>query len=141
MTTSLKKLTDFTNVERRDHLSRSDFAYFRALNRRNIHSAILERFIELSDDERITKADIARLLGVSRSQVTRWLSQPSNMRLDSLSDLMLALSCHGDFKVLDNSTDVRGDIKSTPTSTLSIIDGYDRSTTSGSAEVAYMKVA
>ena len=68
MNTSLIELSEFTDVEKRDFLTEAEKEYFRAMNRRHIYGIVVDRFVELADEGRISKADIARLLRASRSQ-------------------------------------------------------------------------
>lgn len=92
MTTSLKEWSAYANDEA-SPLNESDKAYFQAKMRRHVHGVVLERFMELSDDDRISRAALAKRLGLSRAQITRWLSSPGNWTLDTLSDLLLAMNC------------------------------------------------
>ena len=69
----------------------SDKEYLRAQTQREAYNLILERFAELSEDHVALRALIAKRLGKSRAQITRWLSEPSNITLDTLSDLLLAM--------------------------------------------------
>lgn len=72
-------------------ISVGDREYFRAQTQREAYNLVLERFSELSGDHVALRALIAKRLGKNRAQVTRWLSEPSNMTLDTLSDLLLAM--------------------------------------------------
>ena len=92
MTTSLKEWSVYAS-EDGSPLNESDKAYFRAKTRRHIHGVVLERFMELSDDDKISRATLAKRLGVGRAQITRWISSPGNWTFDTLSDLLLAMSC------------------------------------------------
>ena len=92
MTTSLQTWSTFAN-DKEFALNDSDKSYFRAKTRRHFHNAVLTKFLELSDDTQISKAKLARRLNISPSQITRWLSSPGNWQIDTLSDLLLAMSC------------------------------------------------
>ena len=49
--------------------------------------------MNLSEEEGFSRADLARKLRARPSQITRWLSSPGNWTLDTISDLLLAMSC------------------------------------------------
>jgi DNA-binding phage protein len=61
--------------------------YFRETLRGEIYELMVEAF----DQSELTKADLARKLGRRPEQITRWLSAPSNLESDTLSDILLAL--------------------------------------------------
>ncbi len=92
MTTSLKNWSSYAGRDISE-LSEADKTYFRATTRRRAYEIVLEKFKDRVDEERFTRADLARKLGANRAQVTRWLASPSNWTLDTFSDLLLALSC------------------------------------------------
>ena len=92
MNTSLKEWSAYAAPDTAK-LSDADKAYFRANTRRRAYEVVLEKFMQRADEEKLTRADLARKLGASPAQVTRWLSSPSNWTLDTFSDLLLALSC------------------------------------------------
>jgi DNA-binding phage protein len=81
-------------------LSLAQFAYFRARLKSRIHEAILEVF-EQRKKTGLTKAELSRRLGKAPEQVTRWLSAPGNLRLDTVSDLLLAMNSELVFNVVE----------------------------------------
>lgn len=89
MTTSLQELDFYRDND--GVLGEAEKAYFRARFRERAFSALLEKFYESEKDTGLLRATIAKRLGKHRSQVTRWLTEPSNLTLDALSDLLLAL--------------------------------------------------
>lgn len=68
-----------------------DLAYYRRRLQNNVFGAIYEHFAAEATARGLTKGDIARRLGKDPSQVTRWLSAPSNLTLETISDILLAL--------------------------------------------------
>lgn len=66
--------------------------YFRDSLRASFHAQLLERY-RLLQREGLSKATIARKLGKRPEQLTRWLSAPGNLEVDTLSDLALAMGC------------------------------------------------
>jgi hypothetical protein len=65
--------------------------YFRERLRNRIHQFILRQFMA-KQKEGLTQADIARILGRRPEQIHRWLGVPGNWTLDTVSDLLLAIS-------------------------------------------------
>ena len=66
-------------------------AYVSESLRLRIHDAILRRFIELEASEKITPGDLARRIGCSTAQVTRFLSGKRNMDLKTLAVFLFAM--------------------------------------------------
>lgn len=90
MTISMKPLSFY--ADSKEALNSTEKAYFRAKVRRKVHGMLLKRFSELSEDDIALRSLLAERLDVHRSQVTRWLASPSNLTIDTLSDLMLAMN-------------------------------------------------
>lgn len=88
MTTSLKTWSNFLSPD--DLLSESDKEYFRTRTKRRVHAVLLSKFHEVASNG-TTKARLAERLGISPSLITRWLSSPGNIRLETVSDLLLAM--------------------------------------------------
>ena len=72
-------------------------------------------FAKLARTKGLKKSDIATFLGKDASQVTRWFSEPSNISLDAISDLLLAMNADIQIEVKPYPTadvvgaDARGD--------------------------------
>lgn len=66
-------------------------AYARAMFRRQVHDQILAAFMDFAEGNRCSRSTLADNLGLNRSQVTRWLARPSNLRVDTISDLLLTM--------------------------------------------------
>lgn len=86
MSTSLKRrsLSKPRNGER---IALYDLAFVRSRNRNKVHSLLLEEF----DKSGLSKAEVAKMLGKRPEQITRWLSGPGNLTLDTISDLIFAI--------------------------------------------------
>ena len=65
-------------------------SYFREYTRGMVHDELLETFDCLRDRNR---ASIAKKLNKRPEQITRWLSAPSNLEMDTIADLALAMGC------------------------------------------------
>ena len=66
-------------------------AYFQARLRNRLFNFILGKFSE-EQKNGLTKAILARRIGKKPDVVNRWLGSPSNLTLDTLSDLLLGIS-------------------------------------------------
>lgn len=62
--------------------------YFQARNRSRIYEAVLQEFLQSG----ITQAALARRLGKRPEQINRLLGAPGNWTLDTVSDLLFAIS-------------------------------------------------
>ena len=71
-----------------DPVPHSTLAYFRCRLKQRIFKALLIEF----KNSGLTKADLARRLDKEPAQVSRLLSGPGNVTLDTLSDVLFALS-------------------------------------------------
>lgn len=63
-----------------------DLFYMRGRSKDLAHSTLLKAM----NRSGITRAELARMLGKKPSQITRWLSGPGNLTLESMSDLIFA---------------------------------------------------
>lgn len=90
-------------------LSRSDLARFRQRFRNHVHNQILMLFLDLQQERALSQKAIAERLGVHPSRINRLLTDPANMTLDTISDLLLAMNAlmQCDVEAFDQSlTDV-----------------------------------
>jgi hypothetical protein len=69
-------------------LSVGVLAYFRERQRLRLYEVVVTEFLRSG----ITKAELARRMGRKPEQITRWLGAPGNWTLDTVSDLLLAIS-------------------------------------------------
>lgn len=86
MSTSLKR-PYLSKPRRGEKIALFDVAYARSRNRNKAHSLLLEEF----EKSRLSKAEVAKMLGKRPEQITRWLSGPANLTLDTISDLIFAI--------------------------------------------------
>lgn len=68
-----------------------EVAFYRQRLKNRFFTALVKFFADEAYRKGVTKKDIASYLGRDPAQITRWLSAPSNMTLDTISDLLLAL--------------------------------------------------
>lgn len=71
--------------------------YMRTRNQRRLYSLLMEEFEKCG----ITRAELARRLGKKHQDViSRWFAGPSNWRVDTISDLLFAMSgAEADFTI------------------------------------------
>ena len=63
--------------------------YFRSRNKHRVYSLVIKEF----KSSGLSQADLARRLGKKNSDIIcRWLAAPGNWTLDTVSDLMFAIS-------------------------------------------------
>jgi len=66
-------------------------AFFRERFRDNLYDLVLSEFFK-EEKLGLTKAAIARRIGRKPEQITRWLAAPGNWTVETVSDLLLAIS-------------------------------------------------
>lgn len=65
--------------------------YFDGAVQSEAHEAVLTAFLQMADEEGITRSFLARRLGKAPEQITRWLGGPGNWTLDTLAHLSIAM--------------------------------------------------
>jgi transcriptional regulator with XRE-family HTH domain len=77
-----------------------DIQYYRQRHKNRVFEEIVAFFAEEAERRGITKKDIADRLRRDPAQITRWLSSPTNLTLDTISDILLALNAEMDHRVV-----------------------------------------
>src|SRR5690348_4622204 len=90
-------MADTTKTER---ISRRDRAYYRQRQRNRVFSALAKFFSEEAERTGITKKELAAKLEKDPSQITRLLSGPMNLELDTISDYLLAMGAEMDHSIV-----------------------------------------
>ena len=67
-------------------------AYFRERFRDRLYELIIEEFLKQEEATGLTRADVARRIHRRPEQITRWFGTPGNWTLETVSDLLLAIS-------------------------------------------------
>jgi hypothetical protein len=88
------------NTSKLDPMKRRDVAYYRQRQKNHVFTALVAFFAEEAERRGVTKKQLAEALSKEPSQITRWLSAPSNFELDTLSDLLLALGAEMDHRIV-----------------------------------------
>lgn len=70
--------------------SARDIAYFAQRYRNRVYSKLVSFIAEQCEARGLSQKDIAHILGKDPGLISRWLSQPSNLTLDTVSQLALA---------------------------------------------------
>jgi hypothetical protein len=83
-----KKISSLSKPDRDERIPLGTLGYFRARNRYRIHDVVLKAFAKSG----ISQATLARRLGKKPDVICRWLGAPGNWTLDTVSDLLFAIS-------------------------------------------------
>jgi hypothetical protein len=81
-------------------ISQRDIFYFRQRQRNRVFSKLAAFFANEAHHNGLTKKHIASVLKRDPSQITRWLSEPNNLTLDTISDILLALGSEMDYTIV-----------------------------------------
>lgn len=88
------------NTSKTNPMSRRDVGYYRQRQKNRVFTELVQFFAEEAERRGVTKKDLATALSKDPSQITRWLSAPSNFELDTVSDILLALGAEMDHKIV-----------------------------------------
>ncbi len=86
-------------------ISQRDIRFSRRLLRNQVYSELLGLFAKKAKSENLTKSRIAIILDRDPSQITRWFAEPSNLELDTISDLLVAMGGEMAISVAPGSED------------------------------------
>ncbi len=89
-----------------NHLPR-DMYYYRQRYKNALFSKLQRFFADEAERTGINKKDIADRLRRHPAQITRWLSSPSNLTLETLSDILFAMEAEPEPLMIARLTDRR----------------------------------
>ena len=69
-----------------------NLAYFRERFRDRLYELVVSEFLKKERAGQLTRAELARRIGRKPQQISRWLGAPGNWTLETVSDLLLAIS-------------------------------------------------
>jgi hypothetical protein len=93
MSTSQIPQTSFlSEISSGEAIPLGKLAYFRERFRDRLYELVVSEFLKKERSKELTRADLARLIGRKPEQITRWLGAPGNWTLETVSDLLLAIS-------------------------------------------------
>ena len=76
-----------------------EFFYYRQRQRNRIFQLLAAHFSSLAKAEGLTQKKLASLARKDPGSINRWLKSPSNLELDTISDLLLAMGAEMDFQI------------------------------------------
>lgn len=82
-----------TAISRNDKIGEREASYYRQRLKHRFFANLIEKFASRAEQAGLTKAKLSILTGKDPATINRMLALPSNMTLDSISDLALALGC------------------------------------------------
>jgi hypothetical protein len=82
-----------------------DVAYYRERYRNRVFSKIVSFVNEVAQKEQITQKDMAERMGKDPAQLSRLFSHPSNLTLDTISDILLAVDAEAEPPVITQFKD------------------------------------
>jgi hypothetical protein len=93
MSTSQTSPTSFlSEIAKGEAIPIGKLAYFRERFRDRLYELVVSEFLKKERSRELTRADLARRIGRKPEQITRWLGAPGNWTLETVSDLLLAIS-------------------------------------------------
>lgn len=80
------------NIGKNEPLAKRTRTYFQQRFQQQVFARLAVAFAERADEFKITKSAVAALVDKDKGQINRILSHPSNLTLDTLSEIALALN-------------------------------------------------
>jgi hypothetical protein len=106
--TTLATRDFLSDIAKGNSIPRANLGYFEARLSGLIHQALLQLFGKLErqnppgEVKTLTRRDLARRIGRRPEQITRWLSYPGNLTVETVSDLFVGMGYELESVVLAN---------------------------------------
>ena len=84
------------NTSKVNPLAEREIYYYRQRLKNRFFEALTSFFAQEAEGRHLTKRVLAEKLKRDPAQITRWLSEPSNLTLETISDLLLGLEAEMD---------------------------------------------
>lgn len=81
-------------------ISARQIAYYNRRLQNVVFNEIIRAFVEEVKAGRISRAALAKRIGKEPAQITRWLSGPANLTLNTISIILLGMDAEMDAKVV-----------------------------------------
>lgn len=88
------------NISNDKTISKREVFYQRQRTKNRFFSQITTFFSEEAARENITKRELARRIACDPAQITRWLTVPSNMTIEGISDILLSLGAETELHIV-----------------------------------------
>jgi len=88
------------NTSKTEPLAKREIFYYRQRQKNRVFADICAFFAEEAAKGNINKRKLAEKINCDPALITRWLSAPSNLTLDTISDLLLALGAEMDHRIV-----------------------------------------
>lgn len=88
------------NTSKVTPLPERDIHYYRQRLKNRFFEALTSFFAQEAESRHLTKRGLAEKLKRDPAQITRWLSEPSNLTLETISDLLLGLEAEMDPQIV-----------------------------------------
>lgn len=88
------------NTSSNNALTTREKAYYRQRQKNRVFGSIAEFFANGAERGEFSRKSLAEKMGKDPAQITRWFAGPSNLELDSISDILLAMGAEMDWRIV-----------------------------------------